>query len=384
MKKTGIYIHIPFCRSKCVYCDFLSAPPTDKNQMIKYISALAEEIEIRAKKTEASLKTVDSVFFGGGTPTILPARELIFLLDVLRKSFKLEADAEITVECNPGTADAAKLKALKQAGVNRLSFGLQSANDKELKLLGRIHTFAEFSKSFKLAREAGFENINIDIISAIPGQTLKSFETTLQKVTALKPEHLSCYSLILEEGTPLCEQIEEYPHLPDEDVERQMYDRAKQFLEENGYMQYEISNYCLKSEKKDFRCRHNLGYWDRNVYFGFGAGAASFDGEVRYKNIADIEDYIKLRDREDKEEREVVPPEDAKQEFMYLGLRKTEGISAQDFEKSFDIPLEDVFGEVLKRHIEDGLLEKTDKGYRFTSRGVEVSNIVLADYISDT
>ena len=149
--------------------------------MIKYISALAEEIEIRAKKTEASLKSVDSVFFGGGTPTILPARELIFLLDVLRKSFKLEADAEITVECNPGTADAAKLKALKQAGVNRLSFGLQSANDKELKLLGRIHTFAEFSKSFKLAREAGFENINIDIISAIPGQTLKSFETTLQK-----------------------------------------------------------------------------------------------------------------------------------------------------------------------------------------------------------
>lgn len=394
-KKTGIYIHIPFCKSKCVYCDFLSARPKDDDQIKRYISSLAEEIREKAEMIPEGLKTVDSVFFGGGTPTLLDAGELIFILDELRKGFEITEDAEITTECNPGMvgrkdchegeADVKHgeqkeyFEKLRAAGVNRISLGLQSASDSELKALGRIHKFQDFKNTFAAARAACFENINADIISAIPGQTIESFRETLKLVTELGPEHISCYSLILEEGTRLFEHLEEFPPLPDEDTEREMYHLAREFLKEKGYEQYEISNFC---RKKDYRCRHNLGYWDRAVYFGFGAGAAGFDGRVRYKNVSDTEEYIeKTGSKEDISQREVLTKEDAMAEFMFLGLRKTEGVSGKVFFDSFGVTMEAVYGETLEAQVKQGLLEKTKEGYALTGKGTDVSNSVMAEYI---
>ena len=424
-KKTGVYIHIPFCRSKCVYCDFLSAPPADGQQIKRYLSSLEEEIVKRTDKLPDDIRTADSVFFGGGTPSLLDPGELIFVLDLLKNRFIITDDAEITVECNPGMVGLTRcpefaveekpkyspgneegekrkcpeqnkaektkhnpvieerkyLGKLREAGVNRISFGLQSALDNELKVLGRIHRFQDFKDTFAAARAAGFKNINADIISAIPGQTIESFRETIEKVTELKPEHISCYSLILEEGTRLFEHIEEFPPLPDEDTEREMYHLTRECLKAEGYGQYEISNFARKDGKKDYRCRHNLGYWNRAVYFGFGAGAASFDGKVRYKNISDVEGYIAASQKEDKTQRETLTVNDAMAEFMFLGLRKTGGVSEADFFESFGKGLAEVYGDVLKAQMLKGTIVKTDKGYALTELGTDVSNVVLAEFI---
>ena len=401
-KKTGIYIHIPFCRSKCIYCDFLSAPPADELQIKRYIGSLEEEIVKKTETLPEDIRTVDSVFFGGGTPTLLDPGELILILKQLKKSFNITDDAEITVECNPGmigrtgcpereivqqpeydkiTSERENLEKLMSAGVNRISFGLQSALDNELKVLGRIHRFQDFKDTFAAARAAGFENINADIISAIPGQSIESFRKTLKRVTELEPEHISCYSLILEEGTKLYDHLEEFPPLPDEDTEREMYHLTKDFLKSEGYEQYEISNFYRKDDRKDLRCRHNLGYWDRAVYLGFGAGAASFDGKVRYKNISDVEGYIAASEKEDRSEREVLSGKDAMAEFMFLGLRKTEGVSEADFFESFGQVIEEVYGDILKEQMRQGMISKTRNGYALTERGVDVSNAVLAEYL---
>ena len=445
-KKTGIYIHIPFCKSKCVYCDFLSARPEDDDQIKRYISSLAEEIREKAERIPADLKTVDSVFFGGGTPTLLDAGELIFILEELGKGFEITEDAEITIECNPGMvgrtycqedetalkpgynkgrAQQEEFEKLRAAGVNRISFGLQSASDRELKVLGRIHRFQDFKDTFAAARAAGFKNINADIISAIPGQTIESFRETLKQVTELEPEHISCYSLILEEGTRLFEHLDEFPPLPDEDMEREMYHLAREFLKAKGYEQYEISNFCrivtkpegsglygnpiagngnpcgnntgcnrrsgdeeireqgfVSESSGDYRCRHNLGYWDRAVYFGFGAGAASFDGRVRYKNVSDTEEYIKKTgSKEDISQREVLTKEDTMAEFMFLGMRKTKGVSGKVFFDSFGVTIDSVYGDILKAQVKQGLIEKTKEGYALTGKGTDVSNSVMAEYM---
>ena len=401
-KKTGIYIHIPFCRSKCVYCDFLSAPPADEQQIKRYLGSLEEEIVKKTETLPEDIRTADSVFFGGGTPTLLDPGELIFILELLKKSFFITDDAEITVECNPGmvgrtrcpkpgaeqqpeydnrTAEQENLEKLRVAGVNRISFGLQSALDSELKILGRIHRFQDFKDTFAAARAAGFENINADIISAIPGQTIESFCETLKRVTELEPEHISCYSLILEERTKLFDHLGDFPPLPDEDTEREMYHLAKELLKAEGYEQYEISNFCRRDDKKDHRCRHNLGYWDRAVYLGFGAGAASFDGKVRYKNISDVEGYISAPDKENISEREILSGNDAMAEFMFLGLRKTEGVSEATFFESFGQGMEEIYGDVIKEQMQQGMITRTAEGYSLTERGVDVSNVVLAEYL---
>ena len=242
-KRGGIYIHIPFCVRKCAYCDFLSAPADEKTQA-EYVKALQTEIYQTAKLLSENPYTVDTVFFGGGTPSILVPKHIKALMDTLRECFALPEAAEITIECNPGTLDEEKAAVYRQAGINRISFGLQSANNRELKMLGRIHTMEEFVKSYETARAAGFDNINIDLMSALPGQTFESFLHTLDTVLALKPEHISMYSLILEEGTVLYEHLDRYPALPDEDTERQMYDTACLRLADNGYHQYEISNFA--------------------------------------------------------------------------------------------------------------------------------------------
>lgn len=295
MKELELYFHIPFCERKCAYCDFLSAP-ADPPVRISYIKKLQEEIAYYGAQFKEY--QVSSIFFGGGTPTILEGYQLAAILETVKKYFHLVADAEITVECNPGTLTAGKAEKLVQAGFNRLSMGLQSADDRELQLLGRIHNFAQFLESYDLARKAGFENINVDLMSALPGQTLKSWQNTLQKVTALRPEHISAYSLIIEEGTPFYERFAEdeqireeggHPRLlPEEDVERQMYELTEAFLHTKGYERYEISNYA----KPGYECRHNCGYWIRKDYLGLGLGASSLVEHQRFQNTSNLKEYL--------------------------------------------------------------------------------------------
>ncbi len=277
-KPLELYIHIPFCIRKCAYCDFLSAPAAPEVQEA-YVGQLLQEIAA-SKKLPEDYEAV-TVFFGGGTPGILKGELLCSILRALRDRFSVREDAEITVEANPGTVNRDKLVQYREAGVNRISLGLQSADNQELKLLGRIHTWEQFLESFQLARETGFRNINVDLMSALPGQTTESVHRTLERVLALSPEHISAYSLILEEGTPFYKRYEGHPELlPSEEEERQMYYDTRDRLCACGYEHYEISNFA----KPGYACRHNLGYWERTDYKGFGLGAASLLENVRYTN----------------------------------------------------------------------------------------------------
>ena len=297
MKELELYLHIPFCVKKCNYCDFLSAPAEEKTRAA-YVDTLIREIEGFEEPEDYEVVTV---FFGGGTPSILPGEAILRLMEALRKKFHFREEAEITLEANPGTVDEKKLSFYKKAGINRLSFGLQSTDAEELKKLGRIHTWEKFLESFELARKAGFSNINVDLMSALPGQTVESWEKTLKQVIALNPEHVSAYSLIIEEGTPFYQLYEkdaekrdagEEPELlPSEEEERAMYELTGSVLKENGYLHYEISNYA----KPGRECRHNLGYWQRKDYLGFGLGASTLLNPVRYKNTEDLCDLSRRR-----------------------------------------------------------------------------------------
>ena len=377
MKELELYLHIPFCERKCAYCDFLSAP-ADLPVRISYIKKLQEEIAYYG--AQYGEYQVSSIFFGGGTPTILEGYQLAAILETVKEHFNITTDAEITVECNPGTLTAGKAEKLVQAGFNRLSMGLQSADDRELQLLGRIHNFAQFLESYDLARKAGFRNINVDLMSALPGQTLKSWQDTLQKVTALRPEHISAYSLIIEEGTPFYERFAEderireeggHPRLlPEEDVERQMYELTETFLHTKGYERYEISNYA----KPGYECRHNCGYWIRKDYLGLGLGASSLVEHQRFQNTSELKTYLEQEyspQCEGQHERiaetiqlqeetgltqtghhihiETLDKKSEMEEFMFLGLRLMAGISRQQFEKKFQVTLNSVYGEVLRK-----------------------------------
>ena len=270
----GIYIHIPFCISKCIYCDFCSAPADDDTKE-RYVNALCAEIAHAGKEAEKNGddRSISTVFFGGGTPSILPAQLFVKIMCAVREAFSVSEDAEITVECNPGTLTAGKLRAYRSMGVNRLSIGLQSPDNRELRALGRIHTYEQFEESYYAARDAGFDNINIDIMSAIPYQTVTGYQSNLEKIVKLNPEHISAYSLIVEEGTPLFDKVERSGGdiLPTEDEDRQMYALTKKILADAGYRRYEISNYA----RPGFECRHNASYWERTDYIGFGVAAAS-------------------------------------------------------------------------------------------------------------
>ena len=288
MKNISLYIHIPFCVRKCHYCDFLSAPCDDETRQT-YVEVLCTEIQQRAEQFKD--KKVDTIFFGGGTPSILSIEQTKQIVSTIRKYFQILPDTEISMEMNPGTVDRKKLETYKKLGINRLSIGLQSADNEELKILGRIHTWEDFLQTWELVREVGFDNVNIDLMSALPGQTVESYEGTLRKVLALKPEHISAYSLIVEEGTLFYEWFESdnekekrvtNKKLPDENTDRQMYELTKKLLEEQGYYRYEISNYALKG----YECKHNIGYWKRKEYLGLGLGAASLlfiDTQVQQK-----------------------------------------------------------------------------------------------------
>lgn len=373
-----LYFHIPFCVRKCYYCDFLSAP-ADESVRDAYMEALLRETAERAG--EYSDYTVVSVFIGGGTPSVVKARQLAELLDCMRRHYRVSPEAEITVEVNPGTVDGEKLGKYREAGINRLSIGLQSGNDRELAAMGRIHTAAQFADTYRAAVEAGFTNINVDVMSALPGQTLESYRATLYGILDLKPRpgHISAYSLILEEGTRFYELAREGRlELPDEDTDRLMYRETGRILGEAGYERYEISNYA----RPGFSCRHNCGYWNRRDYVGFGIGAASLVNNVRFRNGEDLRRYLE-RPLECREDVQVLSIGEQMEEFMFLGLRLTEGVDVREFRKAFDRTPEEVYGEVLQRNREDGLLEYREGGNRLalTEKGLDLSNYVMAQFL---
>ena len=369
-----LYVHIPFCVRKCQYCDFLSGP-SDEETKDRYIEALLKEI--RAAEHTEDYEIV-SVFIGGGTPSALKAEAIASIMRTLQEKFFFCEDAEVTIEANPGTVDLEKLTIYRNVGINRLSLGLQSTDAEELKLLGRIHSYEEFLKSYEWAREAGFSNINIDLMFAIPGQTGEAWRQHLYQVAELNPEHISAYSLIIEEGTPFAEQNLD---LPDEDTEYQMYEDTAEILERYGYRQYEISNYA----KQGYMCRHNAGYWQRREYLGFGLGASSLYGGMRFSNTRRMQEYLKESRNPDQIRKDVTVllRNERIEEFMFLGLRMTEGISEKKFEENFDVRLMDVYGNILQKYEETGFMEHIETKWRLTRKGIHVSNHILADFLLD-
>lgn len=387
-KELELYVHIPFCVRKCAYCDFLSAP-ADTQERTLYIDALTEEI--RARKNDFTAYRVSTIFLGGGTPSILEGDDSARIFRALQENFDISDDAEITMEVNPGTVTEEKAASWRKSGVNRLSIGLQSADDRELKMLGRIHTYREFLDTWKIVREAGFENVNVDLISAIPGQNLRSWSETLRKAADLGPEHISAYSLIVEEGTPFYERYGDgsgededkgnhLPPLPDEDTEREIYKATEKILAEYGYHRYEISNYS----KTGYECRHNLGYWERKEYLGLGLGASSLISECRFHNTADMERYLRFYENAGTgicEDIEHLSVEDQMEEFMFLGLRKTVGISVDDFRKAFGKEIREVYGEQMRKLEEQRLIEYSGNRVRLTERGTDISNYVFSEFM---
>lgn len=377
-KELELYLHIPFCVSKCKYCDFLSAPSGEEQRQI-YVERLCRRIHYWSDVIHNYGYEIVSIFVGGGTPSILTEAQITQVFEAVYESFPIREDAEITLEMNPGTDVKDKLPVYRKLGINRLSMGLQSADNKELKCLGRIHTYEDFRQVYQWAREAGFTNVNVDLMSAIPGQTLESYEDTLRKVADLEPEHISAYSLIIEEGTPFYERYGEGRHaeeLPDEDIERQMYVRTGEILEDYGYHRYEISNYA----KDGYECRHNLGYWDRKEYLGLGAGASSLMDHIRWKEpdhigpstglvLEEREDFTRLRRKDEMEE------------FMFLGLRKINGVSEYDFYKSFRVSMDEIYKESIENLIKEGLLVREEDRIRLTARGIDLSNYALSQFL---
>lgn len=379
-KELELYIHIPFCVKKCSYCDFLSAPATEQT-MESYMAALFAEIRGRAE--DCTDRMVTSVFIGGGTPSLLSGGSIRQLMECIRECFTLAEDAEITMEVNPGTATAEKLREFYVAGINRLSIGMQSAREQELKMLGRIHDFEGFCRVYREAVEAGFTNINVDVMSGLPGQTLDSYRDTLEKVLRLDPmpQHISAYSLIVEEGTPFAAMADRGElHLPEEDTERAMYEETIEVLAQYGFQRYEISNYAIPGHE----CRHNVGYWIRRDYLGFGIGAASLMDNVRFQNGRDLGTYLE-HPLECREDEQTLTVQDRMEETMFLGLRLIRGVSYETFEEQYGKRMEEVYGPVIAQNVSDGLLyiyEENGKHWlALTKKGLDLSNYVMAQFL---
>ena len=373
-----LYLHMPFCVRKCAYCDFLSFPSGAKTQRM-YAKRLMEDIGVMGKRYGEI--PVETIFIGGGTPSVPDSGLIVEIMEHVRHAFHVVDGAEISMEANPGTVTRVKLTDYRKAGINRLSFGLQSANDRELKLLGRIHTWAEFLESFTLARECGFANLNIDLMSALPGQTCESWKETLSRVTDLDPEHISAYSLIIEEGTPFGERYgseEGRKLLPDEDSEREMYHETKRFLKDCGYERYEISNYA----KPGRECRHNIGYWTGVPYLGLGLGASSYLDGCRFTVNPDMKQYL-----EEKPgmftDIEKLTKKDMEEEFFYVGLRMTAGVSLSEFERRFGISAKEVYPGLMETFVKEKAAHFEGDRFVLTDYGLDVSNYIMAQFLQD-
>lgn len=364
----GLYVHVPFCLKKCDYCDFVSYTDCFSREE-EYVSALLSEFgQYRGTK-------VDTVYVGGGTPTSLQTKSLVRILDGAFAAFDVAEDAEITVECNPKTADLEKFTALKHAGVNRLSIGVQSLDDTILKTIGRIHSAQDATDCVKMAYSAGFSNISGDLMFGLPGQSMESLERSIDGMLKLPFTHISCYGLILEDATPLAEKVRAGAYtLPDEDTEYAMYCNINETLKANGFSRYEISNFA----KDGFFSRHNVKYWDCIEYIGCGAGAHSYFEGIRYCHTEDVSAYI--QNPAERQDVIHIDSEDAMREFMMLGLRKTEGVSKTEFQNRFGKTISDCFGEIIKTYKEKGLLSETEDRIFFTEQGIYVSNMVLCEF----
>ena len=410
MEKLELYIHIPFCVQKCRYCDFVSFANCEE-QFASYVDALCREIESCREKY--SDYVISSVYIGGGTPSILSADQIQKITDSLFRNFnivntkerhkglflqkKIRPTTEFSIECNPGTVSKADFSAYKKAGINRISFGLQSAIDEELRTLGRIHTYEDFVRSFEDAREAGFDNINVDIMQAIPGQTMTSWQMTLGQVGTWHPEHISAYSLIIEDGTDFQKWLKKgktisgeerdgiflpdgsVKMLPSEEEERDIYYFTRDMLEKSGYKRYEISNFAVPG----FACSHNIGYWKRENYLGLGLHASSMVANVRWKNTDDLSAYIQDPENVHEEEQKLTVKEQM-EEFMFLGLRLTQGITRTDFVNTFHRDIDLVYGPVLDDLYDQGMIEFAEDAIRLTQKGIDVSNQVLAEFLIDS
>ena len=373
MKEMSLYIHIPFCKQKCLYCDFPSYAGKE-SLMNEYIRALNEEILRKCSKYK-----IASIFVGGGTPSYLNEINLESLLKTINL-LDFKDDFEFTIECNPGTLNEEKLVLMKNYNVNRISMGLQTTNDNILKEIGRIHSFEEFKKNYNQARKAGFENINVDLMFGLPNQSMKDWKVSLEDVMSLEPDHISAYSLIIEEGTCFYNLYNnDKLNIPNEEEERSMYLFTKGFLKDYGYNQYEISNYA----KVNKECFHNKVYWKCNEYLGLGVSASSFVDEKRFKNIDDIKIYIeKINNNEDvTEEIHVNNINDDMEEFMFMGLRMIEGINLKTFKKRFGKDVFDIYDEVIKNNIKKGLLVVDSEKLYLSEKGIELSNYVMSDFI---
>ena len=400
MENLSIYVHIPFCVRKCLYCDFLSFPVSEgefakkgghalrdatRERISSYVNLMQREI--RASVAQHNKYQVLSIFFGGGTPSLLPVGEVRRVMETIRQYYHVAEDAEITIEMNPDTVTEEKLHEYITAGMNRISIGLQSADDEELMRIGRVHDYETFVNAYELSRKAGFRNINIDLMAALPDQSVASYERTLKEVAALAPEHISAYSLTLEEGTPLYGQRHNY-RFPTEDEDREMYALTGKYLASCGYHRYEISNYALDS----YECRHNKVYWQRGNYVGFGLGASSMVGNVRWTNPTDMEQYQHYVERlsvnssltdVDTADRHKLTFQEQMEEYMFLGLRMMRGVGMQEFADEFGTQMETVYGETVEKLCAQGLLVQEQGYIRLTERGIDVSNYVMAQFLFD-
>ena len=376
MDKISLYIHIPFCAQKCLYCDFPSFARKDYLRKA-YIEALNKEIiSLREKHNNLEINTI---FIGGGTPSVLESDELECLLKEVAK-LNMAKDIEYSMECNPGNLTEEKLEVMKKYGVNRISMGLQAKQDNLLKGLGRIHNYKTFKENFLLAKKVGFNNINVDLMFGLPNQRLNEWEETLREIISLEPAHISAYSLIIEEGTAFYNLYEnDKLKLPTEEEERKMYHLAKKILEENGFNQYEISNYAKEGKE----CRHNLAYWNMDNWIGVGSAAASYINGKRIKNISSVEEYINSINEKGEAVEEIInnSKNDNIEEFMFMGLRKINGIDENEFKKRFSMNINDVYGEILNKYIDEGLLIRESGRIFLSEKGIEISNVIMADFL---
>ena len=374
MKNISLYIHIPFCDQKCYYCDFPSFAGKGglKGQ---YVEALNKEIDNKNLKNYI----IDTIFIGGGTPSSLEARELEIMLRKVNE-LNFSDDLEFTVECNPGSITKEKLNVMKKYGVNRLSMGLQAVQNTLLRDIGRIHSYEVFKENFNLARECGFNNINVDLMFALPGQKLNEWKESLELISSLKPEHISAYSLIIEDGTPFSRMYEQGKlKLPNEDIERKMYHMAKDILESNGMKQYEISNYS----RENLECRHNLAYWDMKEWIGVGSAASSYIDGNRITNVSEIEEYISRisENKSPEAENHMNTEKENIEEFMFMGLRKIDGVSEEEFKNRFNKSIDEIYKDIIFKYIEQGLIIREDNRIKLTAKGIEYSNVVMADLL---
>jgi oxygen-independent coproporphyrinogen-3 oxidase len=379
MKEISLYIHIPFCKSKCNYCDFLSFDNKD-NTMKEYVNGLINEIKNYSEMTKEY--SVKSIFIGGGTPSTLSCSDISRIFNSLRLYYNIDEDAEITIEANPGTLNKEKTGVLRSSGVNRISMGLQSCNNMLLKKLGRIHTFDEFLLNYNMIRNNGFDNVNVDLMFALPDQTIGDIENDLKKIISLKPEHISYYSLIIEKGTSFYKLYNNNKlSLPTEEIERDMYWLIHNTLQQNGYKHYEISNYALDNRE----CYHNKVYWKEQEYIGMGLGASSYFGGYRYKNISNLSEYIALDGNinELKESIQKINKKTAVEEYMFLGLRLLDGIDVLDFCNRWGHEIDYYYKNEIEELIEKKLMIRDGCRLRLTDRGIDVSNYALSMFLLD-